>query len=102
MYEQILKSIEVLEKPSNHIKCVHKCRNGMDFFTYSQDLVAAFETAIVGLKELQRYRSIGTIEECRMARGKHNRIKHHHTRIDHINDDCRCSVSRKRRRTKRL
>lgn len=63
--EKIKKTIEVFEMPSKHIKCVYKCENGMEFLAYSQDLVLAFETAIDGLKELQQYRSIGTVEECR-------------------------------------
>lgn len=68
--EKIKKTIEVFEKPSKHIKCVHKCENGMEFLTYSSDLVLAFETAINGLKELQQYRSIGTVKECRTAMEK--------------------------------
>ena len=61
--DAIKKAIEVFEKPSKHIKCVHKCENGMEFLTYSQDLVAAFETAIDGLKELEEYRKMGTVEQ---------------------------------------
>lgn len=49
--KKIHKAIEVFEKPSKHIKCVHKCENGMEFLTYSQDLVAAFETAISALEK---------------------------------------------------
>ena len=64
------RAIEVFEKPSKHIRCAHECDNGMQFLTYSQDLVKAFETAIDGLKELQQYRSIGTVEECKEAMEK--------------------------------
>lgn len=44
------KSIECFESPAKHIKCVHKCENGMEFLTYSADLVAAFEDAISALQ----------------------------------------------------
>lgn len=67
---KIKNAIEVFEKPSKHIKGVHKCENGMEFLTYSQYLVSAFETAIEGLKELEQYRAIGTPEECRAAAEK--------------------------------
>ena len=63
----IQKAIEVFEKPSKHIRCAHECSNGMQFLSYSQDLVRAFETAIDGLKELEQYRVIGTVEECKLA-----------------------------------
>lgn len=66
----IQKAIEVLNKPSVHIKHLHKTENGMDFFTYSADLVKAFETAIDALKDIEKYRDIGTVEECREAREK--------------------------------
>ena len=63
----IQRAIEVFEKPSKHIRCAHECSNGMQFLTYSQDLVKALETAIDGLKELEQYRAIGTVEECKLA-----------------------------------
>lgn len=76
--EKIAKTIEVFEEPSKHIKCVHKCENGVGFLKYSQYLVMAFETAIDGLKELQQYRSIGTVSECREAMEKQRAKKSKH------------------------
>lgn len=75
---EIKNAIEVFEKPSKHIKCVHKCENGMEFLTYSQDLVLAFETAIDCLEEIQQYRAIGTVEECREARERQRAKKPKH------------------------
>lgn len=39
---------------------------------YSTLTVKAFEMAIVALKEIQQYRAIGTVEECREARERQN------------------------------
>lgn len=66
----IEKAVECFEKPSKHIQCVHKTSNGQCFFSYSADLVGAFELAISGLQELQQYRHIGTVDECRAAMEK--------------------------------
>ena len=60
----IEKAIECFEKPSRHIH-IHKTGNGQYFFAYSSDLVGAFELAISGLQELQQYRQIGTVDQCR-------------------------------------
>ena len=57
------KAIEVFEKPSKHIKMVHKTKNEMEFYAYSSDLVKAFEIAIQALEEIQQYRAIGTVED---------------------------------------
>lgn len=45
------EAIEVLEKPSVHIKPVHRTENGTDFLTYSAYLVEAFEMAIKTLEK---------------------------------------------------
>ena len=45
------EAIKVLEKPSVHIKPVHKAENGMDFLTYSADLVETFEMSIKALEK---------------------------------------------------
>jgi rubrerythrin len=45
------EAIEILEKPSVHIKPVHKTENGMDFLSYSADLVEAFEMSIMALEK---------------------------------------------------
>lgn len=45
------EAIEILEKPSVHIKPVHKTENGMDFLSYSADLVEAFEMSIKALEK---------------------------------------------------
>ena len=50
--------IKVLEKPSKHIRMVHKTKNEMEFYTYSSDLVEAFEKAISALEEIQQYRAM--------------------------------------------
>lgn len=57
------EAINVLEKPSKHIHMVHKTKNEMEFYTFSYDLVKAFEKAIKALEEIQQYRAIGTVEE---------------------------------------
>lgn len=44
--EEVRKAIDVLNKPSKHIQCVHRTENGMDFLHYSADLVRAFEVAV--------------------------------------------------------
>lgn len=49
------EAIKVLEKPSKHIRMVHKTENEMEFYTFSSDLVEAFETAIQALeKQIQK------------------------------------------------
>lgn len=45
------EAIEILEKPSVHIKTVHRTENGMDFLTYSANLVEAFEMSIKALEK---------------------------------------------------
>lgn len=64
------EAIEVLEKPSKHIRMVHKTKNEMEFYTFSSDLVEAFETAIHALSEIQQYRAIGTIDEFKALKEK--------------------------------
>lgn len=57
------KAIKVLEKPSKHIRMVHKTKNEMEFYTFSSDLVEAFEIAIKALEKVQAFETIGTIYE---------------------------------------
>ena len=64
------EAIKVLEKPSKHIRMVHKTKNEMEFYTFSSDLVEAFETAIQALEEIQQYRAICTIEEFKALKEK--------------------------------
>ena len=64
------EAIKVLEKPSKHIRMVHKTKNEMEFYTFSSDLVEAFETAIQALEEIQQYRAIGTIDEFKALKEK--------------------------------
>lgn len=44
------------------------------------------------LEELEQYRALGTVEELRVARDKQIPKKHHHTRIDRIDDCVRVSI----------
>lgn len=64
------EAIKVLEKPSKHIRMVHKTKNEMEFYTFSSDLVESFETAIHALSEIQQYRAIGSIEEFKALKEK--------------------------------
>lgn len=52
--EEVEKAISVLNKPSCHIKFVHRTENCMDFMTYSAELVRAFEVAIEVLEEKKK------------------------------------------------
>lgn len=49
--QEVEKAISVLNKPSKHIKPVYKADNGIDFLSYSAELVKAFEVAIEVLEE---------------------------------------------------
>ena len=63
------EAIEVLEKPSTHIHVVHKAENGMEFLTYSADLVKAFEMAIKALEKQDAIeRIIERLEEMKLVR----------------------------------
>lgn len=53
------EAIKVLEKPSKHIRMVHKTKNEMEFYTFSSDLVKAFEMAIQALEEMQKIKALG-------------------------------------------
>lgn len=69
------EAIEVLEKPSKHIRMVHEIKNEMQFYTFSSDLVKAFEMAIKALEELQQYRAIGTIDEFKALKENQRNCK---------------------------
>lgn len=49
--QEIEMAINVLNRPSKHIKPVYKADNGIDFLSYSAELVRAFEVAIEVLEE---------------------------------------------------
>lgn len=69
------EAIKVLEKPSKHIRMVHKTKNEMEFYTFSSDLVESFETAIHALSEIQQYRAIGTVKELKALKEKNETLK---------------------------
>ena len=45
------EAINILEKPSKHIRSVHEAKNGMQFHSYSTDLVKSFEMSIQALEK---------------------------------------------------
>lgn len=47
-----------------------KERLGLDVIEDVPEYAEALRTAVSALKEIQQYRKIGTVEECREARGK--------------------------------
>ena len=49
--QKLENAIETLKTPSKHIRCVHETKCGMEFKTYSADLVRAFEVAIEVMEE---------------------------------------------------
>lgn len=52
--QEVEKVISVLNKPTCHINHVYRTENGMDFMTYSADLVRTFEVAIEVLEEKRK------------------------------------------------
>lgn len=64
----VLKSIE---------GCDRKCAD-CDLVRPDQEIIAGYDTAIKALEEIQQYREIGTVEECRAAveRQKPVRVEH--------------------------
>ena len=61
------EAIKILEKPSEHIRVVHKT-NEMQFYTFSSDLVRAFEMAIQALEKQTMCNEI--LHEWKEARDK--------------------------------
>lgn len=53
-----------------------------DLLRDASEILEAYQITISGLKELQKYRQIGTVEECSAAMEKQTPINHHHTRIN--------------------
>ena len=87
------EAIKVLEKPSKHIRMVHKTKNEMEFYTYSADLVEAFEKAISALEEVQQLHAIGTVSEFRELKEKEERFDKN---IKMFND-IGCDIAKKAR-----
>ncbi len=56
------------------IKRIKECRNTPNFQPYSY-MNEALDMAIKALQEIQQYRAIGTVEECREAREKWRAVK---------------------------
>lgn len=54
------------------------------------DYIEEIESAIKALTELQQYRAIGTLEECRTAREKQILMKPKTNRIDSETIYCKC------------
>ena len=58
-------------KPEEAIEILEEIKELDDtLYTYSDIYMKALETAITALKEIQQYREIGTVEECRDAMEK--------------------------------
>lgn len=79
------EAIKVLEKPSKHIRMVHKTKNEMEFYTYSADLVEAFEKAISALEEVQELHAIGTVSEFRELKKKATAKESYGIKCPHCN-----------------
>lgn len=86
------EAIEVLEKPSKHIRMVHETKNEMQFYTFSSDLVKAFEVAIQALEEIQEFRKLGTVEDVPRLLVERNVI-HQYTNIGTVRE-CKIAVER--------
>lgn len=86
------EAIEVLEKPSKHIRMVHETKNEMQFYTFSSDLVKAFEMAIKALEEIQEFRKLGTVEDVPRLLVERNVI-HQYTNIGTVRE-CKIAVER--------
>ena len=62
-------------KPEEAIERLEYLESALDGYppeTGINDVFAAIDTAIEALKEVQQYRKIGTVEECKKAREKQN------------------------------
>lgn len=74
----VLKSIE---------GCDRKCAD-CDSVRPDQEIIAGYDTAIKALEEIQKYREIGTVEECREAVEKQKAKKYERG----LDRDVRCPV----------
>lgn len=64
-------------------EAIKSLQNIVEYWTYKPTEVEAAKMAIAALEEIQQYRAIGTVEECREAREKQNYMK-----IKTIEDMC--------------
>lgn len=84
------EAIAIIKK--NYPKCC-KMVNGRyegGFDDTDCELGQAFNIAIQALEEVQQYREIGTLEECRTAREKQIPMKPKTNRIDSETIYCKC------------
>ena len=56
-------------------------KENTESFKYRMDVLESLKMAIAALMEVQRYRKIGTVEECRKAGEKQKEIADENTRI---------------------
>lgn len=71
MTENEAKAFLEIEKQCINRNCDRNCAK-CDIVQKVEDLNSAYDTAIQALEEVQRYRAIGTLEECRAAMEKQN------------------------------
>lgn len=66
------EAIEIIKKDACNNRCIPQlCNDGCMY----GDTKCAFSMAIKALEEVQQYRQIGTVEECRMAAEKQTEKK---------------------------
>ena len=71
----IQKTIEIMQNEAECVKrndgknCDRDCGK-CDLLKDAKEILEAYQIAILGFQELQQYRQIGTVDECREARGK--------------------------------
>ena len=70
MTENEAKAFLEIEKQCINRNCDRNCAK-CDIVQKVEDLNSAYDTAINALEEVQQYRKIGTVEECREAVEKH-------------------------------
>ena len=73
MTENEAKAFLEIEKQCINRNCDRNCAK-CDIVQKVEDLNSAYDTAINALEEVQQYRKIGTVEECREAVEKHTAI----------------------------
>ena len=82
MTENEAKAFLKIEKQCINRNCDRNCAK-CDIVQKIEDLNSAYDTAINALEEVQQYRKIGTVEECRAAVEKQIPKKPKHTYIKH-------------------
>ena len=73
MTENEAKSLMLIEKECINRDCNRDCAK-CDIVQEVDNLNNAYDTAIKALEEVQQYRQIGTVEECRESVEKHTAI----------------------------